>query len=167
SPLAAAPAIGRTLERVSGLPVARVRSMNQVVSESTARSRFNTWLMSLFGGCAVLLAAIGVYGLMAYVVQQRTAEIGIRMALGADTTRICLMVLRRGAAIAAAGAAIGVGASWWLSRLVAGLLFGVSHRDPVVFVAAPIALALVALAGAWIPARRAARVDPISTLRAD
>ena len=166
-PLIAAPTIARTLEHVSGLPVARVRSMNQVVAESTARSRFNTWLMTLFGCCAVLLAAIGVYGLMTYVVQQRTGEIGIRMALGADTHRIRLMMLKRGTGIALAGAAIGLCVSWWLARLMAGLLFDVSPRDPAVFIIAPLMLVVLTLVAAWIPARRASRVDPLVALRAE
>lgn len=164
-PLAVAPAIARTLERVSGLPVARVRSMNQVVAESTARSRFNTWLMTIFGCCAALLAAIGVYGLMAYVVQQRTGEIGIRMALGADAHRIRLMVLKRGIGIALAGATIGVTASWWLARLITSLLFALSPRDPPVFIAVPLALVVLTILGAWIPARRASHVDPLIALR--
>ncbi|PYR38070.1 MAG: hypothetical protein DMF93_16795 [Acidobacteria bacterium] len=166
-PEIAAPTIARTLEHVSGLPVARVRSMNQVVAESTARSRFNTWLMTLFGCCAVLLAAIGVYGLMTYVVQQRTGEIGIRMALGADTHRIRLMMLKRGTGIALAGAAIGLTMSWWLARLMAGLLFDVSPRDPAVFIIAPLMLVVLTLVAAWIPARRASRVDPLVALRAE
>jgi putative ABC transport system permease protein len=167
NPVAIGPAIARTLEGVSGLPVARVRSMDQIISESTARSRFNTWLMSAFGCCAVLLAAIGVYGLMAYVVQQRTGEIGIRMALGADARRIRLTVLKHGIGIALGGVVIGVTASWWLARLIAGLLFDVSPRDPAVFIAAPLVLVIITLVGAWVPARRATRVDPASALRSE
>jgi putative ABC transport system permease protein len=167
NPLAVAPEMARTLERVSGLPAARVRSMDQIISESTARSRFDTWLMTIFGTCALLLAAIGVYGLMAYVVQQRTGEIGIRMALGADSRRIQSMVLKHGAGIAFAGAVIGLIASWWLARLIAGLLFEVSPHDPAVFVSVPSVLAGLALVAAWIPACRATRVDPVVALRAE
>jgi len=166
-PLAAAPVIAKTIERASGLPVARVRSMTQIIGESTARSRFNTWLMTVFGGCAALLAAIGVYGLMAYVVQQRTGEIGIRMALGADASRIRRMLMTHGITIAVPGVVIGVTASWWLARFIAALLFDVSPRDPVVFIAAPIVFVILTLVGAWIPARRAIRVDPATALRAE
>ena len=99
-PLVAAASIEKALQQASGLPVTRIRSMDQIVAESTARSRFDTWLMTLFGGCALLLSAIGVYGLMAYSVQQRTAEIGIRMALGADKNSVRNMVLRQGMVLA-------------------------------------------------------------------
>ena len=123
--------------------------------------------MSVFGCCAVLLAAIGVYGLMAYVVRQRTAEIGIRMALGADAYRVRLMVLKHGIGMALAGVVIGVSGSWWLARLMAGLLFEVSPRDPAAFIAAPVVLVIVTLVGAWIPTRRATRVDPVRALRTE
>ena len=106
-PLMAAPSIEKALQRASGLPVTRIRSMDQIVAESTARSRFDMWLMTLFGGCALLLAAIGVYGLMAYSVQQRTAEIGIRMALGADRNSVRNMVLRQGMDLAISGIIVG------------------------------------------------------------
>jgi len=167
NPLATAPAMARTLERVSGLPAARVRSMDQIISESMARSRFNTWLMTIFGACAVVLAAVGVYGLMAYVVRQRTGDIGIRMALGADSRRIQWMVLSYAGGIAVIGALVGLIASWWLARLTAGLLSEVSPHDPVVFVVVPALLVALALAGAWIPARRAMSVDPAIAFRAE
>jgi len=163
--MASAPALARAVEHASGLPVARIRSMDAVVSESTARTRFDTWLMALFGVCALLLAAIGVYGLMAYAVQQRTAEIGIRIALGADPARVRRLVMRQGAVVAVAGIAAGFGASWWLARLLSGLLFGVTPRDPTVFTAAPVVLLAVALGAVWLPARRAARLHPLTALR--
>jgi putative ABC transport system permease protein len=166
-PRAAAPAIQGALQRASGLPVTRIRSMDEIVAESTARSRFDTWLMTLFGGCALLLAAIGVYGLMAYAVQQRTPEIGIRVALGADESRVRNLVLRQGMTVACAGIAIGIAASLLLARLLAAFLFGVSTRDPMVFVSVPLILVGVAFVAVWIPARRATRLDPAVALRSE
>jgi predicted lysophospholipase L1 biosynthesis ABC-type transport system permease subunit len=166
-PLAAAAAIEKAVRAVSGLPVTRIRSMEQVVAESTARSRFDMWLMTIFGGCALLLAAAGVYGVMAYVVQQRTPEIGIRMALGANQNTVRSMVLREGMTFAGAGIIIGVAVSLSFARLLAGFLFGVAPRDPAIFIGAPIVLALVACTAVWVPARRASRVDPMAALRCE
>jgi putative ABC transport system permease protein len=164
-PLAAASSIEQTLQHVSGLPVARIRSMDQIVAESTARSRFDTWLMTLFGGCALLLSAIGVYGLMAYSVQQRTAEIGIRMAVGADANRVRNMVLRQGMVVAISGIAVGVVTALWFARLLSGLLFGVAPRDPIIFTTVTLLIAGVAFLAAWLPAQRATRLDPVTALR--
>jgi predicted lysophospholipase L1 biosynthesis ABC-type transport system permease subunit len=166
-PLAAAPAIEAALKRTSGLPVTRIRSMEAIIAESTARSRFDMWLMSIFGGSALLLAAIGVYGLVTYSVQQKTVDIGIRMALGASANRVRLMILRDGMTLAAAGIIIGVAAALSLARLLAGFLFGVAPRDPLVFVSVPAILAVVALAAVWLPARRATRLDPLAALRTE
>jgi predicted permease len=166
-PLAAASAIEKAVRAASGLPVTRIRSMEQVVAESTARSRFDMWLMTIFGGCALILAAAGVYGVMAYVVQQRTPEIGIRMALGANQSAVRSMVLREGMTFAGAGIIIGVAVSLSFARLLAGFLFGVAPRDPAIFTGAPIVLALVACAAVWVPARRASRVDPMVALRCE
>jgi ABC-type antimicrobial peptide transport system permease subunit len=122
-------------------------------------------LMTVFGCAALLLAAIGIYGLMAYTVEQRTQEIGIRLALGAEATTLRNMVVRQGMTLALAGVVIGLGAAWGVSRLMESLLFGVKPRDPVVFVAVPLALGAVALLSVWLPARRALRVDPAVALR--
>jgi ABC-type antimicrobial peptide transport system permease subunit len=139
--------------------------MDQVVAESTARSRFDTWLMTLFAGCALLLSAIGVYGLMAYSVQQRTAEIGIRMALGADEKSVRNMVLRQGMVLAVSGIAVGLVSSLWFARVLAGFLFGVAPRDPAIFTAVTLLLVGVAFVATWLPARRATRLDPVTALR--
>jgi ABC-type antimicrobial peptide transport system permease subunit len=167
APLAAAAPIADAVQRVSGLPATRVRSMEQIVEESTARSRFDMWLMTAFAACALLVAALGVYGVLAYAVQRRTAEIGIRIALGADRRRIRSMVLLQGMSVALAGVLAGAGASLALARLLAGFLFGVAPRDPAVFVSVPALLTLVAAIAAWIPARRATRIDPIAALRTE
>jgi ABC-type antimicrobial peptide transport system permease subunit len=122
-------------------------------------------LMTVFGGMALLLAAIGIYGLMAYSVAQRTQEIGIRLALGAEGSQVRNMVVRQGMGLALAGVVVGVAAAWALSRLIESFLFGVRARDPLVFVTVPLVLALVALLAVWLPANRAARVSPIESLR--
>jgi putative ABC transport system permease protein len=157
--------IQEQLRQVTGLPVSDVRSMNDVVSRSISRQRFNMTLMTVFGAAALALAAIGIYGLMAYSVAQRTQEIGIRLALGADGQRVRNMVVLQGVRLAAIGVVIGLGSAFGLARLVASLLYGVKAWDPAVFVSVPIVLALVALAAVWLPALRASRVDPIVALR--
>jgi predicted permease len=159
--------IERALTRISGLTTARTRSMEEVMSESTARSRFNTWLMSIFGACALWLAGIGVYGLMAYSVQQRTREIGIRMALGADIADVRRLVFRDGLTVTVAGIALGLIASFWLARSVSALLFQVSPHDARVFLMVPVLLSAAAVLGIVIPCRRATRVNPIDALRAE
>jgi putative ABC transport system permease protein len=164
-PLAAAPSIEKALQHASGLPVTRIRSMDQIVAESTARSRFDMWLMTVFAGCALLLSAIGVYGLMAYSVQQRTAEIGIRMALGADERTVRYMVLRQGMVLAMSGITVGVVSSLSFARLLSGFLFGVAPRDPAIFTAVTLLLAGVAFIAVWLPAQRATRLDPVTALR--
>jgi ABC-type antimicrobial peptide transport system permease subunit len=148
-----------------GMPVARARSMDDVVRRSTARSDFNMILLTTFAVSALALAAIGIYGLMAYSVQQRTQEIGIRMALGAAADSVRNMVVRQGMSVALFGVAIGLAAAFGLAKLIASFLFGVTARDPMVFVVVPALLSAVALIGVWLPARRAARVDPVVALR--
>jgi ABC-type antimicrobial peptide transport system permease subunit len=157
--------IQEQLRQVTGLPVSDVRSMNDVVSRSISRQRFNMTLMTVFGGAALALAAIGIYDLMSYSVAQRTQEIGIRLALGADGSRVRNIVVLQGVRLAAIGVVIGLGSAFGLARLAASLLFGVKAWDPAVFVSVPIVLALVALAAVWLPALRASRVDPIVALR--
>ena len=148
-----------------GLPVAHIRSMEQVVGESTARSDFNTTLLSIFAGVALLLAAIGIYGLMAYSVQQRTQEIGIRMALGASPQSVRKMVVLQGMRLAGIGVVIGIAAALGLTRFMAGMIYGVKTWDPVVFVSVAALLSGVSWFATYIPARRASRVDPMVSLR--
>ena len=159
-------AVTEQLRQASGgFPVARVRPMTQVVANSTAREDFNMLLLTIFGASALILAAIGIYGLMAYSVQQRTQEMGIRMALGADRSRIRSLVVWHGMRLAIAGVVIGIGAAFGLTRFIASFLFGVKTWDPLVFVTVPVVLGLVALLAVWMPATRASRLDPQQALR--
>ncbi len=164
-PMTLSAAIQEQLRQASGLPVADVRTMTEIVARSTSRERFNMLLMSVFAGAALLLAAIGVYGLMSYSVQQRTQEIGIRLALGAATADVRRMVIGQGMIFALAGVTIGAGAAWGLARFIKTFLFGVEASDPLVFVAVPIALTLTAFVAVWIPALRATRINPLDALR--
>ena len=165
-PMAVNADIQRELRAATGgMPVARARSMGDVVRRSTARSDFNMILLTTFAVSALALAAIGIYGLMAYSVQQRTQEIGIRMALGAAADSVRNMVVRQGMSVALFGVAIGLAAAFGLAKLIASFLFGVTARDPMVFIIVPVLLSAVALIGVWLPARRAARVDPVVALR--
>lgn len=149
----------------SGLPVAHIRSMDQVLGEGLARTDFNMVLFTIFAGIALLLAAIGIYGLIAYSVQQRTQEIGIRMALGASPRDVRNMVVRQGMLLAIIGVAAGIAIALALTRLMASMLYDVKARDPLVFVSVAILLSLVALLATYLPARRAAKVDPMIALR--
>jgi predicted permease len=166
-PQSVSTAIQEQLRQATGLPVSEVRSMDEIVALSVSRQRFNMWVMSVFGGCALLLAAIGIYGLMAYSVEQRTQEIGIRMALGAQGAQVKNMVVRQGLLLAAIGIAIGVGTALLLARYITSFLFGVTAHDPLVFGGVPAILALVAFVAVYLPARRASLVDPIIALRAE
>jgi len=154
-------------EASGGLPLARVRSMDEIVSESTARTRFDMSLMIIFALSALLLAAVGVYGLMSYSTQQRTQEIGIRLALGAESGSVRNMVLFQGMMLAFTGIAIGTISAFSLSRVLTVFLFRVTPRDPLVFVGAPIMVSIIAFLAVWIPARYASRVSPITLLRND
>jgi putative ABC transport system permease protein len=158
-------AIQEQLRQATGLPVSEIRSMEEVVSRSTSRQRFNMLLMTVFGSAALLLAAIGIYGLMAYSVEQRTQEIGIRLALGAEATRVRRMVVFQGMRLAIVGVVVGIASAFGLTRFIATFLFGVQARDPIIFVGIPILLTTVAFLAVWLPAARASRVDPLVALR--
>ncbi len=165
SPEAMSGAIQERLRQATGLPVSNVRSMSEVVSRSFSRQQFNMWLMTVFGCSALLLAAIGIYGLMAYSVEQRTQELGIRLALGAQASQVKNMVVFQGMRLALVGVVIGVTAAFFVARVIANLLFGVTARDPLVFAGVPALLTVVALLAVYLPARRASRVDPLVALR--
>jgi predicted lysophospholipase L1 biosynthesis ABC-type transport system permease subunit len=150
-----------------GLPVAHIRTMDEVEARNTAGERFKMLLLTVFGAAALLMAAIGIYGVMSYSVQQRTQELGIRMALGAQASNLRNMVIRQGMALVVIGVMVGIGGAFWLTRFLAGFLFGVDAWDPTAFIAAPILLPAVALLAIWVPARRATRVDPMAALRVE
>ena len=165
NPMSVSPAVQEQIRQVTGLPVTDVRTMEEIVSRSTSRQRFNMLLMTIFGGSALFLAAIGIYGLMAYSVQQRTQEIGIRLALGAATGKVRQMVVFQGMGLALAGVVTGLVASYFLTSLLSTFLFGVKNKDPFVFATVAVALSLVSLLAVWLPARRATRIDPVIALR--
>jgi putative ABC transport system permease protein len=148
-----------------GLPVAHIRTMDEIVMKNTSRQRFNMLLLTIFGSSALLMAAIGIYGLMAYSVQQRTQEMGIRMALGAQASHIRNMVIRQGMVLALIGVVIGIAGAFGLTRFLASFLFDVKAWDPLAFIVTPLLLSAVALLAVWVPAQRAVRVDPMSALR--
>ena len=148
-----------------GLPVAHVRSMQEVVARSTARTRFEMVLLSVFASMALLLAAIGVYGSIAYAVQHRTHEIAVRMALGASAPRVRTMVVLEGLRLVAIGVVTGVGGALALTPLMTSLLYGVTASNPVVLTLVVMLLTGVALFAIDIPARRVTRVDPVVALR--
>ena len=166
APLSLSSTIQNELREASGgLPVARVRSMEEVLARSTDRESFNMLVLTVFGCSALLLAAIGIYGLMAYSVAQRGREIGIRMALGATSSYIRNMVVFQGLKLALAGVVVGLLAAFGLTHLIASFLFGVRAWDPLVFILVPMILIGIALLAVLLPAMRACRVDPIRALR--
>ncbi|HEY5028966.1 MAG TPA: ABC transporter permease [Candidatus Angelobacter sp.] len=161
-------AVGHELHEVDReLPLHRVVTMDQRVAESLSRRRFTTILLAMFAGFALALATIGIYGVMAYLVTQGTREIGIRMALGATQRTVLKLVVKQGMMLAFCGVAAGLIAAFAFSRLISGLLFGVTSTDPLTFAAIAVLLTIVALFASYIPARRAARIDPIISLRCD
>jgi putative ABC transport system permease protein len=165
-PAALAESIRREVRGVDpNEPVFAVRTLDEVVSGALAERRFTMLLLALFAATALALSAIGIYGVMAYFVTQRTHEIGIRMALGASRGDVLSMVLGQGARLAAAGVAAGVIGALLVTRAIAALLFMVGPRDPWTIAALSITLSAVALLACYIPARRATRVDPIRALR--
>jgi predicted lysophospholipase L1 biosynthesis ABC-type transport system permease subunit len=149
------------------IPVANPRTMADVFATATARTSFTMVMLAAAAGVALILGLVGIYGVISYVVSQRTREIGVRMALGASAPVVRGMVVRQGAVLTGVGVALGLIASAGLSRALGSLLFGVSERDPVTYGGLAAALALVAILASWVPARRAAGVDPAIALRND
>jgi predicted permease len=165
-PLALGPAVQREFESLDAqLAPSHVVTMNQVIAESNTRQDFNTLLLTVFALIALLLASIGIYGLMSYAVQQRTQEIGVRMALGANQGRIMRLILGQGMRLAIIGTVLGLGLAYGLTRLLANFLFGVKPNDPLAFCMVAVILVVVTLLAAFVPTKRAMRVDPIVALR--
>jgi putative ABC transport system permease protein len=160
------PLIRREIQAVDpNLPVFNVRTMNEVIDGSLASRRFSAELVGVFAILALLLASVGIYGLLAYMVGQRAHEIGVRMALGALPSTIGKMIVSRGVGLAGIGVGIGLILSAIMAPLISTVLYGVHPIDPEVFLAVPLILIVVALLASYIPARRAARVNPIVALR--
>jgi putative ABC transport system permease protein len=149
----------------ASMPIANVRTMDDVIQTAQSQPRFLTLLLGLFSGLALILAVVGIYGVMAYAVTQRTNEIGIRMALGAQRRDVLGLVLGQGMRLAFAGMAVGIVLAFVLTRLMSSMLFDIAPTDPATFVGVVIVLAAAAAAACYIPARRATRVDPLVALR--
>jgi putative ABC transport system permease protein len=157
--------IQQAFQNAADLPVAHIRSMDQIVIGSTARDQFNTLVLVIFAVVAILLSSIGLYGLMAYSVEQRTLEFGIRLALGADTPMLRNMIVRQAMTLACVGIVVGLAAAYGLTRLMASLLFSVRPTDPVVFVSVTVLFIAVSFLASYLPARRTLRVNPVVALR--
>jgi putative ABC transport system permease protein len=167
-PSAIAQAIARAVQEIDpAQPLSQVRLLHDWLEESAAQPRFTTTLSGVFAIVALLLAAVGVYGVLSYSVAQRAQEIGVRMAIGAERAEILRLVLRGGMAAALPGIALGLLGALALSRVLGTLLFEVGARDPLTYAAAGVALALVALIACYVPAARATRIDPMTALRAE
>ena len=167
-PTSLAPAARRSVWALdTTLPVSGLQPMTDVIGDAMARARFLTTLLAVFAGLALLLAAVGTYGVMSYAVTQRSRELGIRMAMGAEASTVQRLVLGQGLRVAALGLALGIGGAWAMTGILESLLFDVDARDPITFMVGPILLTSVALAACWIPARRATRLDPVTVLRED
>ncbi|HEX2272140.1 MAG TPA: FtsX-like permease family protein [Pyrinomonadaceae bacterium] len=165
-PVTVVPALRQAIWSIDpNQPVATVKTMEQIVADSIAQPRLNMTLMGMFGGLALILAAVGIYGLLSYAVTQRTQEMGIRMALGAQAGDVLSLVLKQGMALALLGEAIGLAGAFALTRLIRGLLFGVTPTDATIFIAVTGVLTTIALLACYLPARRATKVDPLKALR--
>jgi len=149
------------------LALAQVRTLQDTLDRASAQMAFTMVLLAIAAACALMLGVIGIYGVMSYVVSQRTGEIGVRLALGADPVSVAGMIVRQGGVVALAGIAVGVAAALAGSRLIESLLYDVTPRDPGVFAATTLTLLAVALLACWLPARRAARLSPLEALRAE
>jgi ABC-type antimicrobial peptide transport system permease subunit len=146
------------------VPLARIKTMDQLMDESVAQPKFRTLLVGIFSGLALLLSAVGIYGVMAYSVTERTREIGIRMALGAQTRDVLRLVVRQGMSLTLFGVVLGVAGAFALTRVMSNLLFGVGTNDPTTFIGVSFFLILVSLAACYLPARRASKVNPVKAL---
>ena len=167
-PTAIVPAVKRELSNLDpDQPVSDVRTMGQVMADTVARARFNTLLLALFAGLATLLAAVGIFGVMNYSLTMRTREIGLRMALGAQPRKVVMLMLKQGLVLTLIGTAIGLAGALALTRLMSSLLFGVDAADPATFAVIVVLLVVVSLIASYLPARRAARIDPLIALRAE
>jgi ABC-type antimicrobial peptide transport system permease subunit len=167
-PLGLVPSVRRAIDTIDrNLALAQVRTLEDTLDRASAQTAFTMVLLAIAAGVALLLGVIGIYGVMSYVVTQRTGEIGVRLALGADPRGVARMIVKQGGVVALAGVAVGLAAALAGSRLIESLLYGVSPRDPGVFGVTTLVLLGVALLACWLPARRAARLSPLEALRTE
>ncbi len=167
-PVSMVETVRRTLAEVDrGIPVLNIRTLNQQLDRGTIVQRLTADLSACFGGLALLMAAIGLYGVMSYSMARRTGEIGIRMALGASQGSVLWLAMRETLWLVAMGLALGLASAWWLGRVVQSQLFGLSAEDPVAIGVAVAAIVGAAALAGFVPARRAARVDPMTALRSE
>jgi putative ABC transport system permease protein len=167
-PMSLVPAVRRAVLAVDKeQPIARAQTLDERISESLAKPRLNTFMLTLFASLGMLLAMVGIYSVLSYSVSQRSHEIGIRMALGAQKGDVIRLILRRGMGLAGLGLVLGLGAAVLFTRVLEGLLYGVAPTDPLVFGVIALGLILVALVASYLPARRAARLDPMVAQRLD
>ena len=162
------PELRQAIDEVDArLPVMDVMTLEEIVSEATAQERFTIRVLLVSAGAALFLAIVGIYGVLAYSVRRRTAEIGVRIALGASPERVTRLVVSQGALLSGGGIAAGLVGALLLTRFIASLLYGTSPTDPLTFTAVTLLLFGVALAASYVPARRASRIDPAKALRAE
>jgi len=167
-PTALAASVRRAVDAVDPkLAIARVTTLQAIVDRASAQMAFTMVMIAIAGVVSLLLGIVGIYGVMSYIVSQRRSEIGVRLALGAEPRSVAAMILKQGGAVALAGSAIGVVVALAGSRLIASLLYGITPRDPSVFIGTTLVLLIVSALACWIPARRAARLSPLEALRVD
>ena len=168
APLGSMGAVRAAIGQVDpNLAVAQVRTLQDILDRASAQMAFTMVLLAIAAAVALLLGVIGIYGVMSYIVSQRTGEIGVRLALGAEPGSVAGMIVRQGGIVALTGIAVGLAIAFAASRLIESLLYGVSPRDPGVFAVTTLILLSVALLACWLPARRAARLSPLEALRTD
>ena len=168
SPLDLLPSVRQSIATVDrNLAIAQPRTLDDILDAAAAQMGFTMMLIALAGFIALLLGIIGIYGVMSFIVSQRTTEIGVRLALGAEPGTVARQILTQGGIVALVGLGVGLAFALAGARVMTSLLFAVSPRDPLVFACTPVALLLVALVACWMPARRAARLNPVDALRAD
>jgi putative ABC transport system permease protein len=168
NPVTLLPAVQQAVWSVNkSVALGNPRSMHEMIARTLLQKKFTMLLLSIFAGTALVLAAVGLYGVISYSVAQRTRELGIRIALGAQRGDVLRLILRQGMTLVAIGVLFGIAASLGLTRLIASLLYGISASDPITFLLLSTALVLVALVACWLPARRASAVDPIVALHAE
>jgi putative ABC transport system permease protein len=168
APLGLLPSVRRTIDTIDkGLALAQVRTLQDTLDRASAQMAFTMVLLAIAAGVALTLGVIGIYAVMSYIVSQRTGEIGVRLALGAEPRSVARMIVQQGGLVALGGIAIGLAAAFAGGRLIESLLYGVSPRDPGVFAATTLLLLAVALLACWLPARRAARLSPLEALRTE